>query len=58
MYMFQIYWPGFDGLQGPIISGTNFYIRRKALFGFDIDDGMFLQHVLQLGLVGHGMSCF
>ncbi|KAJ8441745.1 hypothetical protein Cgig2_009174 [Carnegiea gigantea] len=38
-HMFQVYWPGIDGLQGPIISGTNFYIRREALYGFDIHDG-------------------
>jgi len=40
--MFKVYWPGFDGLQGPVISGTNFYIKREALYGFDINDGEFL----------------
>ncbi|XP_021752288.1 cellulose synthase-like protein E1 [Chenopodium quinoa] len=31
-----IIYPGTDGIQGPILSGTNFYINRKALYGFNI----------------------
>ncbi|XP_021721799.1 cellulose synthase-like protein E6 [Chenopodium quinoa] len=31
-----IIYPGTDGLQGPLLSGTNFYINRKALYAFDI----------------------
>ncbi|XP_073156436.1 cellulose synthase-like protein G2 isoform X2 [Henckelia pumila] len=26
-------WEGLDGLQGPVLSGTGFYINRKALYG-------------------------
>ncbi|XP_021765961.1 cellulose synthase-like protein G2 [Chenopodium quinoa] len=32
-----VLWSGMDGLQGPTLSGSNFYIKRKALFGADID---------------------
>lgn len=35
--IWTVYWPSFDGLQGPVISGTNFYIKREALYGFSID---------------------
>lgn len=31
--MFQIRWPGIDGLQGPVLSGTGFYMKREALYG-------------------------
>lgn len=41
MRISQVYWPGADGLQGPVISGTNFYINRKALYGFSIYNGVF-----------------
>eukprot|EP00257_Ricinus_communis_P021451 XP_015580949.1 cellulose synthase-like protein G2 [Ricinus communis] len=30
--LFVIMWPGVDGLQGPILSGTGFYIKRNALY--------------------------
>ncbi|XP_019053904.1 PREDICTED: cellulose synthase-like protein G2 [Nelumbo nucifera] len=30
---FKVMWPGLDGLQGPILSGTGFYIKREALYG-------------------------
>ncbi|XP_075516510.1 quillaic acid 3-O-glycosyltransferase CSL1-like isoform X1 [Primulina tabacum] len=26
-------WDGLDGLQGPVLSGTGFYMNRKALYG-------------------------
>ncbi|KAL1154648.1 hypothetical protein V6Z11_A09G257500 [Gossypium hirsutum] len=32
-FIFKIHWLGFDGAGGPAISGTNFYIKRKALLG-------------------------
>ncbi|XP_021749406.1 cellulose synthase-like protein E1 [Chenopodium quinoa] len=32
-----VLWSGMDGLQGPTLSGSNFYIKRKALFGDDIN---------------------
>ncbi|XP_050218118.1 cellulose synthase-like protein G3 [Mercurialis annua] len=31
--LFVIRWPGVDGLQGPILSGTGFYMKRNALYG-------------------------
>nr|DAD19816.1 TPA_asm: hypothetical protein HUJ06_021279 [Nelumbo nucifera] len=31
--IFTTRWRGADGLQGPILSGTGFYIRREALYG-------------------------
>ncbi|KAB2067602.1 hypothetical protein ES319_A09G238800v1 [Gossypium barbadense] len=29
----EVHWYGFDGVGGPIISGSNFYIKREALLG-------------------------
>ncbi|XP_038986949.1 cellulose synthase-like protein G3 isoform X3 [Phoenix dactylifera] len=29
----EIQWKGCDGLKGPILSGTGFYIKRNALYG-------------------------
>ncbi|XP_028064875.1 cellulose synthase-like protein G2 [Camellia sinensis] len=31
--LFTILWKGMDGLEGPCLSGTCFYIKRKALYG-------------------------
>ncbi|KAE9453046.1 hypothetical protein C3L33_15045, partial [Rhododendron williamsianum] len=31
-YVFKVLWQGMDGLQGPIVSGTGFYIKREALY--------------------------
>ncbi|KMT12691.1 hypothetical protein BVRB_4g087890 [Beta vulgaris subsp. vulgaris] len=39
------YWEGADGLQGPTISGTNFYLRRKALYDINIDASMNLKEL-------------
>ncbi|OMO54776.1 Cellulose synthase [Corchorus capsularis] len=36
---FKIQWQGFDGLRGPVVSGTNFYMKREALLGNSIQDG-------------------
>uniref|UniRef100_A0A7N2LVU7 Cellulose synthase-like protein G2 n=1 Tax=Quercus lobata TaxID=97700 RepID=A0A7N2LVU7_QUELO len=35
---FSVLWPGADGLQGPILSGTGFYIKRVLLCGGSIQD--------------------
>ncbi|KAF5736769.1 Cellulose synthase like G2 [Tripterygium wilfordii] len=32
-YVFTTLWYGADGLKGPIMSGTNFYIKRASLYG-------------------------
>ncbi|XP_062232170.1 LOW QUALITY PROTEIN: cellulose synthase A catalytic subunit 7 [UDP-forming]-like [Phragmites australis] len=31
--IFSTRWKGLDGLRGPVLSGTGFYIRRDALYG-------------------------
>ncbi|KAK9003348.1 hypothetical protein V6N11_060912 [Hibiscus sabdariffa] len=31
--VFSVKWPGMDGLQGPMLSGTGFYMKRMALYG-------------------------
>ncbi|WCJ23963.1 cellulose synthase family protein [Euphorbia peplus] len=36
--LFVVRWPGTDGLQGPILSGTGFYMKRKALYGHILRD--------------------
>ncbi|XP_019191239.1 PREDICTED: cellulose synthase-like protein G2 isoform X2 [Ipomoea nil] len=33
---FEVKWRGMDGLRGPVLSGTCFYIKRKALYGMTI----------------------
>ncbi|OMO95532.1 Cellulose synthase [Corchorus olitorius] len=38
-YVFKIQWQGLDGLRGPVLSGTNFYIKREALLGNSTQDG-------------------
>lgn len=35
---FSILWEGFDGLQGPVLAGTCFYIKRVAFYGSFIQD--------------------
>uniref|UniRef100_A0A2N9GDS4 Glycosyltransferase 2-like domain-containing protein n=1 Tax=Fagus sylvatica TaxID=28930 RepID=A0A2N9GDS4_FAGSY len=36
---YTVMWPGLDGLQGPVLSGTGFYIKRVALCGsFILED--------------------
>ncbi|KAL9327404.1 hypothetical protein ACSQ67_008049 [Phaseolus vulgaris] len=31
--LFSLQWQGMDGLKGPVMSGTGFYIKRASLFG-------------------------
>ncbi|XP_022739796.1 cellulose synthase-like protein G2 [Durio zibethinus] len=39
-FVFKIHWHGLDGLRGPVLSGTNFYIKREALLGsFSTQEG-------------------
>ncbi|CAO2820933.1 unnamed protein product [Amaranthus hypochondriacus] len=35
--LWRVDYLGMDGLEGPLLSGTNFYINRKALLGFTMD---------------------
>ncbi|KAF6174667.1 hypothetical protein GIB67_006319 [Kingdonia uniflora] len=30
---FKKLWQGMDGIQGPVLSGTGFYLKRRALYG-------------------------
>ncbi|KAL5848984.1 hypothetical protein ACOSQ4_006997 [Xanthoceras sorbifolium] len=39
----SFYWitgPGLDGLRGPVLFGTNFYIKRESLYGNSIHKGV------------------
>ncbi|XP_031275504.1 cellulose synthase-like protein G3 [Pistacia vera] len=38
--IFRISWYGLDGLKGPVLSGTNFYIKREALYGISLQKGL------------------
>ncbi|KAK1591202.1 hypothetical protein Q3G72_003815 [Acer saccharum] len=38
--IFWISWYGLDGLRGPVLSGTNFYMKRKALYNYSIHKGV------------------
>ncbi|KAF6174664.1 hypothetical protein GIB67_006316 [Kingdonia uniflora] len=31
--VFKRLWQGMDGIQGPVLSGTGFYLKRRALYG-------------------------
>ncbi|KAK4340653.1 hypothetical protein RND71_039154 [Anisodus tanguticus] len=37
---FVVNWPGMDGLIGPMLSGTCFYMKRKVLYGTPIHKDM------------------
>ncbi|RVX22238.1 Cellulose synthase-like protein G2 [Vitis vinifera] len=36
---FSTLWEGMDGLDGPVLSGTGFYMKRVALYGTSIQGG-------------------
>ncbi|CAN4091833.1 unnamed protein product [Withania somnifera] len=42
---FVVKWPGMDGLIGPMLSGTCFYMKRKALYGTPIQKDMDLREL-------------
>ncbi|XP_049361193.1 cellulose synthase-like protein G2 [Solanum verrucosum] len=42
---FVVRWPGMDGLIGPMLSGTCFYMKRKALYGTAIHKDMDLSEL-------------
>ncbi|KAJ4969098.1 hypothetical protein NE237_015799 [Protea cynaroides] len=48
-YVFKTFWPSMDGFQGPVLSGTGFYLKRKALYGGPMQED---EDLLQL------RSCF
>lgn len=43
-HLFQTLWPGMDGLMGPILSGTCFYMKREALYGTSIKQGNYVPY--------------
>ena len=53
-------WPGLDGLQGPVLSGTGFYIKRVALCGSFILEGSleFLSIAIDLVIFQHSINIF
>ncbi|RWR85684.1 cellulose synthase-like protein G2 isoform X1 [Cinnamomum micranthum f. kanehirae] len=38
--LFKVWWYGCDGLNGPLLSGTGFYMKREALYGTAPEDYM------------------
>ncbi|GMN46343.1 hypothetical protein TIFTF001_015526 [Ficus carica] len=36
---YSLMWPGLDGLDGPVLSGTGFVIKRIALYGSFVKEG-------------------
>ncbi|KAK4856609.1 hypothetical protein QYF36_019241 [Acer negundo] len=38
--LFWIYWYGLDGLRGPVLSGTNFYMKRESLYNYSMHKGV------------------
>jgi len=41
----QLQWQGMDGLKGPVMSGTGFYIKRASLFGNCARKGIKLNNI-------------
>ena len=50
-HLFQTLWPGMDGLKGPILSGTCFYMKRESLYGNSIKQGNYAPYFV-LVLIG------
>ncbi|KAL5848985.1 hypothetical protein ACOSQ4_006998 [Xanthoceras sorbifolium] len=42
---YWVTWPGLDGLSGPLLFGTNFYIKRESLYGYSIHKGVDLREL-------------
>ncbi|KAK1592739.1 hypothetical protein Q3G72_029545 [Acer saccharum] len=38
--IFWIYLYGLDGLRGPVLSGTNFYMKRESLYNYSMHKGV------------------
>nr|UMZ08748.1 cellulose synthase-like M [Panax notoginseng] len=41
---FKTKWQGMDGLRGPVLTGTGYYLKRKALFGSPNDQEVTYLH--------------
>ncbi|KAF5466004.1 hypothetical protein F2P56_015963 [Juglans regia] len=39
--IYSVLWEGVDGLKGPILSGSGFYIKRVSLYGSTVDEVQF-----------------
>ncbi|KAJ4722626.1 Cellulose synthase [Melia azedarach] len=37
---YRVLWQGMDGLKGPVLSGTGYYIRRDSLYGSSTERGI------------------
>lgn len=37
--LFTLQWQGMDGLKGPVLSGTGFYMKRVSLYGNQANEG-------------------
>ncbi|KAJ0034364.1 hypothetical protein Pint_24635 [Pistacia integerrima] len=68
---FMTRWPGIDGIQGPMLSGTGYYMKREALYGKFLQKDLFglkqafgpsnelimsLQHNKQHNIIDRGTS--
>lgn len=42
LMLFQTRWPGIDGIQGPMLSGTGYYMKREALYGKFLQKGRYI----------------
>ncbi|XLU71388.1 hypothetical protein S245_030441 [Arachis hypogaea] len=46
---YKVLWQGMDGLKGPVLSGTGFYMKREALYGNYTIKGTELEPQQQFG---------
>ncbi|XAR49015.1 Cellulose synthase (UDP-forming) [Bertholletia excelsa] len=44
---YKVQWPGMDGLEGPCLSGTGFYIKRESLYGNPVKQGVDVMELKQ-----------
>ncbi|CAL8989911.1 unnamed protein product [Prunus brigantina] len=54
--IFWLQWQGFDGVGGPCVSGTGYYIKRLSLCSNSIHEGVFLCILFFLDRLGN-CSC-
>lgn len=47
--VFTIQWQGTDGIMGPILSGTGFYIKRRSLYGNSVKGPDLVEHKESFG---------
>ncbi|TXG72248.1 hypothetical protein EZV62_000827 [Acer yangbiense] len=54
---FQIYWYGLDGLRGPVLSGTNFYMKRESLYNYSMHKGFRYHSLVEDYFTGFKLHC-